>query len=78
MAIEGENATLEQVLRVSEKLALSNQLRLISLLSERLRHQVAPTDSTWDILESAGLGAEIWQPIDADAYIREERASWER
>ncbi|GAB4532413.1 MAG: hypothetical protein Kow0063_12960 [Anaerolineae bacterium] len=73
-----ETITLDQALRASEQLSLSDQLRLISLLSERLRQQVDPTQSALDILESAGLGAEIWQPIDADAYIREERANWER
>jgi hypothetical protein len=73
-----ETMTLDQALRASEQLSLSDQLRLISLLSERVRQQVDPTQATLDILESAGLGAEIWQPIDADAYIREERASWER
>lgn len=73
-----EAMTLDQALRASEQLSLPDQLRLISLLSERLRQQVDPTQSTLDILESAGLGAEIWQSIDVDAYIREERASWER
>jgi hypothetical protein len=73
-----ETMTLDQALRAGEQLSLSDQLRLISLLSERVRQQVDPTQSTLDILESAGLGAEIWQPIDVDAYIREERASWER
>ena len=33
-----EMTTLDQALRVSERLSLADQLRLIGLLSERLRH----------------------------------------
>jgi hypothetical protein len=73
-----EIITLDQILRASEQLSPPDQLRLISLLSERLYQKADPTQSTWDILQSAGLGAEIWQPIDVDAYIQEERASWQR
>jgi hypothetical protein len=31
---------------------------------------------THSIMELKGLGKEIWQGIDVDEYIREERRSW--
>ncbi len=77
MAIESENATLDQALRVSEQLALSDQLRLISLLSERLRRELDRGDEPVDMLSLAGLGAEIWQEIDVAAYLEQERANWQ-
>jgi hypothetical protein len=64
-----EAMTLDQALRASEQLSLADQLRLIGLLSERLRQQIDPTQA---MLESAR------PPIAADADSREERAGGER
>ena len=30
-----------------------------------------------DMLTLAGLGAEVWERVDVDAYLDEERSSWE-
>ena len=30
-----------------------------------------------DMLSLAGLGAELWQEIDTDDYLEQERASWD-
>ena len=69
--------TLDQVFYASEQLSLADQLRLISLLSERLRSEVDQDDGPVDMLSLAGLGAELWQAIDVAAYLEQERASWE-
>ena len=69
--------TLEEALRLSETLPLTDQLRLIGLLSERLRHKVGDSGKPIDMLSLAGLGSEIWQEIDVEAYLAQERASWE-
>jgi hypothetical protein len=69
--------TLNEVLYASEQLSLADQLRLISLLSERLRSEVDQDDGPVDMLSLAGLGAELWQAIDVAAYLEQERASWE-
>jgi hypothetical protein len=70
-------ATLKDAMRISEQLSPADQLRLIHWLSVRLRDQVTASEKPVDLLASAGLGAEIWQQIDVEAYIRQERASWE-
>ena len=69
--------TLDQVLETSEQLPVSDQLRLISLLAQRLRGHMTDEDKPVDILSTLGLGAELWQEIDSDAYLEQERESWE-
>ena len=69
--------TLDEALRVSEQLSPIDQLRLISLLSERLRHGLDQDNEPVDMLSLAGLGVEIWQEIDTTAYLEQERASWQ-
>lgn len=53
-----------------------NQVRLLEELATIVRYRV----TTWpkhSILEFEGLGKEIWQGIDVQKYIEEERNSWE-
>jgi hypothetical protein len=68
--------TLDQALDMSRRLAPHDQLRLISLLSERLRREMERPAKPVDILTLAGLGAELWAQIDADTYLEQKRASW--
>lgn len=70
-------ATLEQVIDISEQLAPRDQLRLISLLSERLRSEIEKQTEPVDMLSLAGLGADLWAQIDVDAYLEQERSSWD-
>ena len=76
--METKKALLEEVLLVSEKLSSAEQLRLIGLLSERLRCKGEEAAELVDMLALAGLGAEVWREIDVSAYLEQERASWER
>ena len=69
--------TVEQVLDQSELLSPPEQLRLIGLLVQRLRGQMQDTDEPIDILSTLGVGAEVWQKVDTDAYIEQERQSWD-
>ena len=68
--------TLDQALDVSEQLSAKDQLRLISLLSERLQGKIEQDVEDIDLLSLAGLGAEIWAQIDVADYLEQERASW--
>ena len=74
--VAGKTTTLDEVLDASEQLSPVDQLRLISLLSERLRSAMAQGNEWVDILSLAGLGAELWQGIDVAAYLDQERDSW--
>jgi hypothetical protein len=53
-------------------------LRLIRELTARTEGSKEKTGPEKDrsILELSGLGAEIWNGIDAQEYVRSERASW--
>ena len=62
------------VLSRVQRLTPSDQLRLLEELASLARHQV--TLQTQSILELQGLGKEIWQGVDAQAYVDLERASW--
>ena len=72
-----KTTTLDEVLDASEQLSPVDQLRLISLLSDRLRSAMDEDDEQVDMLSLAGLGAELWQEIDVAVYLDQERASWE-
>jgi hypothetical protein len=72
-----EAVTLDQVLGISEQLKPSDQLRLISVLSERLRQEMQPGAGSIDILSLAGLGADLWAQLDVAAYLEQERVSWD-
>ena len=73
----GSNSvTWRDVLVTSEKLSISDQLRLISELSLRVQQALAEGEPV-DLLTLAGVGKEVWSQIDTDAYLNQERDSWQ-
>lgn len=70
--------TLDKVLDLSASLSPDEQLRLIGMISERLRQQGSAAPGRVDMRDLAGLGAEVWRNIDVDATLNEERDSWDR
>ena len=61
----------ENVLHMAESLSRDEQLRLIR---ELMAHTAASQPTS--VLDLYGLGAEIWQGIDAQEYVHRERDSW--
>ena len=72
-----DGATLADALRISEQLSQADQLRLISLLSERLQREMASDGGPTDMLTMAGVGADLWRDLDVAAYIEQDRSSWD-
>lgn len=68
--------TYDQVLQMTQKLALPEQLQLLEALSRQVRHRVE-AGQIHSIMELEGLGAEIWQGVDAQEYVNQERLSWD-
>jgi len=70
------NYTYEEVLKQVLHLTPEDQLELLKVLTNIVlpRVTIRPQHS---ILEFEGLGKEIWQDIDVEKYIEEERNSWE-
>lgn len=69
--------TLDEAIVVSESLSPADQLRLIAILSERLRSELEQGIEPIDMLSLSGLGAEIWKDLDISTYLEQERASWD-
>jgi hypothetical protein len=66
----------DQVMKMTKCLNLPEQLQLLESLSRMVRAQVTEA-KPHNIMELESLGAEIWQDVDAQVYIDQERASWE-
>jgi hypothetical protein len=68
-------ATYQEIRRQVETLTPDEQLRLLEDLVAIVRQQnsISPKRS---IMQLEGLGQEIWQDIDAQEYINQERDSW--
>jgi len=52
------------------------QLRLLEMISASLKKTLRKKGVKHSIMELEGLGADIWHGIDAKAYVRKERESW--
>ncbi len=70
-------STYHEVRRLAESLTPDEQMRLIEDLSKFIRQRVtlAPKPKR-SLLELEGLGKEIWNGIDAQEYVNQERDSW--
>jgi hypothetical protein len=67
--------TYDNVLGLVRRLNPVEQARLLEELATLLRHRVA-SQSRRSILELQGLGKEIWRGVDVQAYVKQERDSW--
>ena len=70
--------TYECVLNYARRLTHTEQLRLLEDLAAVIRQQQTEEaeESLHSLLELEGLGAELWEGIDPQKYIEEERKSW--
>lgn len=71
-------STYHEVRRQVENLTVDEQFRLLEELVAIVHRQVMPKRAKpkRSILELEGLGKEIWQGIDAQEYVNQERDSW--
>jgi hypothetical protein len=68
-------AEYELALQLAEKLSPEERARLAQELATPPADEARPRRS---ILELRGLGAEIWEGVDAQEYVNAQRATWER
>jgi hypothetical protein len=64
----------EQAKRSVEALAPAEQRRLLGELAARL--SAPEPHEPRSLLELEGLGQELWQGVDVDEYLRQERSLW--
>lgn len=67
--------TYEDVLIRAQQLDPAEQIHLLEELASLVRQQMTP-QTRRSILELQGLGKEIWQDVDVEDYIEQERDSW--
>ncbi len=67
--------TLDDIVREVRALPIQQRKELIGLIVDTLT-ETTPS-SSHSILELAGLGAEIWQGIDAQEYVHRLRDEWD-
>ena len=72
MSTDNYREAVNRVLRLTP----DEQLQLLAFLSSIIRDRGRP-EPLHSILEFEGLGKEVWQGIDVEKYIEEERNSWE-
>jgi len=68
-------SSYQNVRRQVESLAIDDQLRLLEELVKLIRQQTIAKPKH-SILELRGLGKEVWQGMDAQAYVSQERDAW--
>lgn len=68
--------TYEGVLNYARHLSQAEQLKLLEDLAGVIRQQVTNEEPMHSLLELEGLGAELWEGINPQKYVEEERKSW--
>ena len=56
-------------------LNVEEQLTLLEIISARLKETIGQKKKS-SIMQLEGLGADMWEGIDAHDYIQKERESW--
>jgi hypothetical protein len=70
-------ATYNQVLLMAQQLEPNEQIKLLKALINVIPSDVEHSTKAKSVFELQGLGKEVWNKVDVDAYIKEERASWD-
>jgi len=71
--------SLQEVLREAENLSREEQSQLIKLLLDRvLTSSNTQLDKSHSLRELRGLGKEIWEGVDAQEYINQQRDEWDK
>lgn len=66
----------DEVLSQVRLLTLHEQAQLLEELAALVNHRVKAWPKR-SVMEFKGMGKEVWQGIDVEKYIEEERNSWE-
>ena len=77
MAGEKRSLTYNDYVKGIQRPKPEEQLRLIEIITARLKKEIKRKKQKHSVMELEGLGADIWKGIDAQDYVREERESWD-
>lgn len=65
---------VDHIIRAVQALSAQDRQQVL----RALQHDPGAGEPDADITELEGLGAEAWEGVDPDKYLRQERASWNR
>jgi hypothetical protein len=68
--------TFEAIVEEIRMLSVEERKALITVIVDSLTEPLAPS-RTRSILEFEGLGAELWDGIDAQEYVNQLRSEWD-
>lgn len=68
--------SVQEIIEEVQALSSEERQQLIQALVE-MQRKAEPPRKKRNLLELAGLGAEIWQGVDAQEYINELRTEWD-
>ena len=66
-----------KILNQVRRLTPEEQLKLIEDIITVVRHRVTAS-KLHSVMEFKGMGKELWEGVDVEKYIDDERNSWER
>lgn len=69
--------TLQEIVQEARTLPVEERKRLIKALVDIVNEPEVTPKKKRSILEFVGLGAEIWEGIDAQEYVNQLRSEWD-
>ena len=69
--------SLETIIEQTDTLSPEEISELIKVLADKLAQLSQQSSKKHHLLELAGLGAEIWEGIDAQEYVNQLRNEWD-
>ena len=66
--------SVQEMIQQAENLSLEERAQLIKALVDMV---IPPAEEQHELIELAGLGAEIWEGIDAQEYVNQLRREWD-
>ena len=77
MPIQTKLLSYDDYVHGIQRLQPEELVSLLEMISASLKKTLKKKNIKHSIMELEGLGAEIWEGIDAQEYVRQERASWD-
>jgi len=74
--MDNQKSKIENIISQIKKLEPEKKAYLMRRLALLIKRDIAKEQKTLSILELNGLGSEIWEKIDIDYYVHQER-QWE-
>jgi hypothetical protein len=77
MPIQTKLLSYDDYVHGIQQLKPEELVSLLEIISANLKKTLKEKNIKHSIMELEGLGAEIWEGIDAQEYVRQERATWD-